>query len=342
MQILEQFYTIVVVACLLLVVSFKDIVASNLLKWVLFLLLYSESVRLIIETGGSNTSTLITLSGYIARSLFIPAAYLYLRNHFDKRQLSNHDMVNLFPCALFCVGCAVAYLSSGDLSFLENSGKQAALSVGIDQISLVSFRIFIYCLTGFYLWLVLLLLRKNYMGMEKERELVKVTANEFNGTNGHVHEEKKNGEPSSYFLTEEKMKHIDTVVKAFLSEKKPFLQHGYSIKHLSEETNVPLHLLSAFINRYYKMNFNDFINEYRVSHCKVKIINKEWKYKKLEAIADESGFSNRNTFTSAFKKATGLNPSAYLKKLKSEQRQNELIDGIPQLRVESLREELVG
>ncbi|HEY5970304.1 MAG TPA: AraC family transcriptional regulator, partial [Chitinophagaceae bacterium] len=36
----------------------------------------------------------------------------------------------------------------------------------------------------------------------------------------------------------------------------------------------------------------------------------------LESIAEESGFNNRNTFTSAFKKATGLNPSEFIKYIK--------------------------
>jgi AraC-like DNA-binding protein len=116
------------------------------------------------------------------------------------------------------------------------------------------------------------------------------------------------------------MSNIDSVVREFLTQKKPFLKHGYSLRHLSEDIHVPLHHLSAFINRHYQMNFNDFINEYRVHYCKIKIMNDEWKVKKLEAIAEESGFNNRNTFTSAFKKVTGLNPSEYLKGIKDSQK----------------------
>jgi AraC-like DNA-binding protein len=340
MQILEQFYTIVVVTCLLLVMSMKDILTNRLLKWVLVLLLYSESIRIIVETGAGTTPMYIIMSGYIARSLFIPGAYLYLRNYFNKRHVERTDVVNLVPCALFCMGCTIAFLINGNLDFLQNNGRNIFSSFSAEQISLLAFRLYVYCMTGFYLWLVLVMLRKNYLGIEKEKVTINgtvnglVNGNGMNGNgmngngmngNGHAHEAKKHGEVSSFFLTEEKMKHIDSVVTAFLTEKKSFLQHGYSLKHLAEETNVPLHILSAFINRYHKMNFNDFINEYRVSHCKVKIMAMEWKYKKLEAIADESGFSNRNTFTSAFKKATGLNPSAYLKQLKADQEQEELL-----------------
>jgi len=131
--------------------------------------------------------------------------------------------------------------------------------------------------------------------------------------------EKKNG-IQPLFFSQEKMSQIDSVVRQFVTENQPFLKHKYSLRHLSEDICLPLHHLSAFINRYYQKNFNDFINEYRVHYCKIKIVNDEWKVKKLEAIADESGFSNRNTFTSAFRKVTGLKPSEYLKEIKEKQK----------------------
>lgn len=39
----------------------------------------------------------------------------------------------------------------------------------------------------------------------------------------------------------------------------------------------------------------------------------EWKLKKLEAIAEESGFGNRNTFALAFRKIKGQTPSDFMK-----------------------------
>jgi AraC-like DNA-binding protein len=123
---------------------------------------------------------------------------------------------------------------------------------------------------------------------------------------------------SAMYLSDERILKMDSLIQEYLTQQQPFLKHGYSLKQLAEETRIPVHLLSAFINKHYKVNFNDFINEYRVNFCKIKILNDEWKYKKLEAIAEESGFSNRNTFTAAFKRVTGLNPSEYLKTLKQQ------------------------
>jgi AraC-like DNA-binding protein len=109
---------------------------------------------------------------------------------------------------------------------------------------------------------------------------------------------------------------IEETVRKHLEEKKSFLQHGYTLKKFSEETQIPVHYLSGFINKYYKMNFNDFINEYRIIFSIDKLLKKEWMYKKLETIANEAGFNNRNTFISAFKKVTGVKPSEFVKDIK--------------------------
>ena len=121
---------------------------------------------------------------------------------------------------------------------------------------------------------------------------------------------------AALFMSQDRAREIELKIREHFMENKPYLQHGYSLRMLSSEIHIPLHHLSAFINKYHKMNFNDFINEYRILFCIDKLFKKEWKYKKLEAIAEDAGFNNRNTFTTAFKKATGLNPSEFLKYVK--------------------------
>jgi AraC-like DNA-binding protein len=121
------------------------------------------------------------------------------------------------------------------------------------------------------------------------------------------------------FLSDEKLIQFNSLINQFLMEKKPFLQHKYSLSKLAGDVHIPVNYLSAFINRYHKMNYSDFINRYRVFQSKEMIMNGEWKYKTLEAIASEAGFNNRNTFTAAFKKETGQSPSEFLKRIKKDQ-----------------------
>jgi AraC-like DNA-binding protein len=42
----------------------------------------------------------------------------------------------------------------------------------------------------------------------------------------------------------------------------------------------------------------------------------EWEKITLEALAYQSGFNNRNSFTLSFKKFTGQTPSEYIRQLK--------------------------
>lgn len=109
---------------------------------------------------------------------------------------------------------------------------------------------------------------------------------------------------------------IEQKVNTVLVEKQLFLNHGYTIRMLSDDTGVQAYILSAFINRRYGMNYNDFINEYRIKFCIEKIKNEEWRYKTLEALSKESGFNNRNSFTLAFKKVMGGTPSDFLRQIK--------------------------
>jgi AraC-like DNA-binding protein len=100
------------------------------------------------------------------------------------------------------------------------------------------------------------------------------------------------------------------------ADNKCFIRPGYSIRNLSEETGVQLYKLSAFINTRLGCGFNDYINQFRVKYCTKMMEDGIAKQLTLQALASECGFNNRNTFTSAFKKFTGITPSGFIKKLK--------------------------
>lgn len=139
-----------------------------------------------------------------------------------------------------------------------------------------------------------------------------------------ITESEKEKDKIGRYFSEEKVTHLDSVISQFLMEKKPFLRQKYSLSELATDVDIPLHYVSAFINRYYKMNYNDFINSYRVFQSTEMIIKGDWRHKKLEAIASESGFNNRNTFTVAFKKEMGKSPSEFLKEIKKGDQGNSL------------------
>ena len=65
----------------------------------------------------------------------------------------------------------------------------------------------------------------------------------------------------------------------------------------------------------FQMNFNDFINHYRIEDVKNKLKNGDHQHTTLLGIALESGFNSKATFNRAFKKSTDMTPKDYIEKL---------------------------
>ncbi len=81
-------------------------------------------------------------------------------------------------------------------------------------------------------------------------------------------------------------------------------------KKLSTNTSV----LSKIINTGFQMNFNDFVNQYRISSMMEKLKAGEQKNQTLLGIAFDCGFNSKATFNRAFKKQTGLSPKEWMDK----------------------------
>ncbi|MCZ4223815.1 helix-turn-helix domain-containing protein [Pedobacter rhodius] len=106
------------------------------------------------------------------------------------------------------------------------------------------------------------------------------------------------------------------LLENFINDKQIFRQAGLTLSEFASLINVPNHKLTEVFNQHYKVNFNSYINNLRIEYVKERLDSGDWKQFTLEAIAKEAGFSSRNTFFLAFKKATGSTPSVYIANLK--------------------------
>lgn len=129
-------------------------------------------------------------------------------------------------------------------------------------------------------------------------------------TAGHHMPKSKTAEE---YLPEEKLQLIRASITDTFEKDKAYLKQGYSLQDLSIATGYPSYILSAVINQFYQVRFNDFINQYRVKHACSLIESGTINILTLQALSEECGFSNRNSFTIAFKKTIGQTPSAYAK-----------------------------
>jgi AraC-like DNA-binding protein len=105
-------------------------------------------------------------------------------------------------------------------------------------------------------------------------------------------------------------------VEKYIVQDQVFRKTGLTVSDLASMLEIPNHKLSDLFNNHYKLNFNTYINNLRVQYIKDRLEAGEWKQFTLEAIAQEAGFSSRNSFSLAFKRITGLTPSNYLNALK--------------------------
>jgi PAS domain S-box-containing protein len=107
-------------------------------------------------------------------------------------------------------------------------------------------------------------------------------------------------------------------LKGLLEAERPFLKPDLSLKKLADRLHTNTKYLSQVVNHQSGLNFQQFINEYRVAEAKSKIASKEYANLTLYGIALQCGFKNKSTFFKVFKESTTLTPREYLQKLRRE------------------------
>ena len=101
---------------------------------------------------------------------------------------------------------------------------------------------------------------------------------------------------------------IETLIQSEKLYQNPELSLTDIAKKLESNSNI----ISRAINQGFAMNFNDFINNYRIEAVKEMFQNGEHKKSTLIGIAYDCGFNSKATFNRAFKKNTNISPKEYL------------------------------
>ena len=103
------------------------------------------------------------------------------------------------------------------------------------------------------------------------------------------------------------------IIESVMDEEKPYLEPRLTLADLSGRTGINKHILSKVINEYYRKNFFDFINTYRIKEFEEIAANKNTGNLTLLGLAHECGFNSKTTFNTAFKKLTKKTPGEYFK-----------------------------
>jgi len=103
-------------------------------------------------------------------------------------------------------------------------------------------------------------------------------------------------------------------IEALMMVDKMYENPALVISDLSNKLSTHSKKVSQVINQGFNMNFNDFVNHYRISAVIQKIEEGEHTIQTLLSLAFESGFNSKSTFNRAFKRSTSLSPKEYIEK----------------------------
>ncbi len=95
-----------------------------------------------------------------------------------------------------------------------------------------------------------------------------------------------------------------------MEKKQVWKDDGLKIQNVAETIGISTHHLSQILNELCAQTWSDFITSYRIEFAKTLLSDPNFNGK-IISVGFDCGFSNKSTFNTAFKKATGQTPSAF-------------------------------
>jgi AraC-like DNA-binding protein len=102
--------------------------------------------------------------------------------------------------------------------------------------------------------------------------------------------------------------------KRLMQNSRIFTNPDLNWKSIMQELNTNEVYLRETVKQHFGCTIGDYINELRLNHARLLLVQKSEKYT-VEAIAFDAGFNSRGTFYRLFYKRYGLSPIEYQKQL---------------------------
>lgn len=103
-------------------------------------------------------------------------------------------------------------------------------------------------------------------------------------------------------------------ITAAMEQDKLYEDAELTLTQLSKKLSTNPSVISKVINQGFDLNFNDFVNSYRIQSVIEMLKAGEQQQQTLLGIAFDCGFNSKATFNRAFKKQTGLSPKEWMEK----------------------------
>lgn len=103
-------------------------------------------------------------------------------------------------------------------------------------------------------------------------------------------------------------------IREVMTDPRVYCNPDFNLASLAEMVGSNTSYVSRSINQLTGKNFRTFINEYRIRRARMLMVDdKKYASLTLRAIAEDVGIKSPANFIAAFKKVTGMTPSAFMK-----------------------------
>ncbi|HJD75796.1 MAG TPA: AraC family transcriptional regulator [Bacteroides reticulotermitis] len=236
----------------------------------------------VINTNAYNILSSIVFLAFIVGAIIIMRRYnREVKNKYSNIELADTAWLNL--------------LIGGNIFFLLNSIIANTIpNFPINQVEIVAFFIFM-TITGL---------------------------KSIGSVNFIIHPTAANEEPeqtsqqqsspyTNYGLKDAEAEKLATKLKEVMLTQKLYLNQELSLKSLAESIDTYPHYITQILNSYFKQNFYDFVNQYRIEEAERMLIDPAKANLTILAIAYECGFNSKATFNRVFKTKNTTTPSQY-------------------------------
>jgi len=100
-------------------------------------------------------------------------------------------------------------------------------------------------------------------------------------------------------------------LRVVMETKQLFLRPNLSLRDLSNETGIQVDEVKKVLSERLQLSFFEFISEYKVNEAKRLLTNIREDQFSISAIAIQSGFNTKDSFSTIFKQHTNISPEEY-------------------------------
>lgn len=100
-------------------------------------------------------------------------------------------------------------------------------------------------------------------------------------------------------------------IKSIMEEEKPYLQSSFSLQSLAKQLKVQPHHLTQTLNENLGLSFFELAAQHRIAEAQRLLQAPATRDLTIEDIAERVGYLSKSAFNAAFKKQTGMTPTAW-------------------------------